>query len=63
MPGDSRECRRHAMKCLQLAADARSDSNKEHFLRIAATWQALANELEKAQAMLEAEEDIPNTGC
>lgn len=51
------------MKCLQLAADARSDSNKEHFLRIAATWQALANELEKAQAMLEAEEDIPNTGC
>ena len=61
MPGDPRECRQHAMKCLQLAADARNDSIKQHFLSLAATWQGLAKELEKAQQLLEADDDGSNT--
>jgi len=63
MPGDPRECRRHAMKCLQLAAAARNDSIKEHFLSLAATWQGLAKQLEKAQELLDGEDETPNTGC
>jgi hypothetical protein len=49
------------MKCLQLAADARNDSIKQHFLSLAATWQGLAKELEKAQQLLEADDDGSNT--
>ncbi len=62
MPGDPRECRQHAMRCLQLAAEARNDSIKEHFLSLAATWQGLAKQLEKARDLLEIDDDPPDFG-
>ena len=66
MPGDPRECRQRAMRCLQLAADASNESVKEKFVSLAATWQSLANQLEATQALIE-QVDIPektaNSGC
>lgn len=75
MSGDPRECRLHAMRCLQLASEAPNESVKAKFVGLAGTWQALANQLEAAQALVELdnEQDLPpgqkasavraDTGC
>jgi hypothetical protein len=59
MPGDPRECRLHAVKCLELARSAKSKTIKNNFVNLAATWQALVNQLEAQQALVEkiADED------
>ncbi len=53
MPGDPRECRLRAVKCLELAQRANSQAIKDNFVNIAATWQRLANQLEAMRALLE----------
>jgi hypothetical protein len=52
MPGDPKECRMHAFRCAELAADARSPQLKSTFLELAANWQKLARNLEDAQQLL-----------
>jgi len=55
MPGDPRECRERAARCLELAAEAVNDGIKQTFLRIAKHWQLLAEELERARSVLDDE--------
>ena len=47
------------MRCLELARTASSPQAKEKFGSLAATWVHLAIELEKALALLEAENKEP----
>ena len=54
MPGDPKECRTHAKNCLRLAAEARTESDKEHFEMLAKRWSAMAADLEVTHALLRA---------
>ena len=62
MPGDPRECRQHAVRCLELAQTATSPQAKEKFVSLAATWLHLALQLETALALLEAENGETHEG-
>jgi hypothetical protein len=55
MPGDPRECRERAARCLELATEAANEGIKQTFLRIARHWQILAEELERAKSILDDE--------
>jgi hypothetical protein len=55
MPGDPRECRQHALRCLELAKSAASPEAKAKFLDLASTWTHLASDLEAMGALIEAE--------
>ena len=65
MLGNPRECRQRAMFCLQRAAEVKNESVKEKFVKLAATWQSLANQIEVTQALAETidQADTANTGC
>jgi hypothetical protein len=52
MPGDPRECREHALRCLELAKAASSPQVKARFLDLANTWTKLAADLEETQAIM-----------
>src|SRR5262245_58377695 len=52
MPGNPKECRERAARCLELAASAANDGIKQMFLNIARHWEALAMELERAKEIL-----------
>jgi len=52
MPGDPKECRLHAMHCIQLAEEAVNPDVKRTFVDLAHHWNRLAVELEDAQALL-----------
>jgi hypothetical protein len=54
MPGDPKECRFHAANCLQLAEAASSPEVRRSFLELAQHWNRIAVELEDAQALLDA---------
>ena len=47
MPGDPRECRKHAIRCAELAAEAKTEPLRNHFLLLSKTWESLATELER----------------
>jgi len=55
MTGDPRECRKHALRCLQLANSAISPHAKAKFLDLATTWTKLASDLEAMSAVIETE--------
>ena len=55
MPGDPKECRQHALRCMQLASEAKSEHAKGRFLDLAATWIKLAKDLEDARDLLKGE--------
>jgi hypothetical protein len=55
MPGDPRECRKHAARCLELAASSANEGIKQTFLNIAKHWQMLAEELERHKTILDDE--------
>ena len=57
MPGDPKECRQHAEKCLRLAQEASSEEIRRSFVNLANKWMMLAGDLESAQALLDAAED------
>jgi hypothetical protein len=55
MPGDPKECRERAARCLEFAASAANEGIKQTFLNIARQWQLLAEELERAKSILDDE--------
>jgi hypothetical protein len=57
MPGDPKECRQHALNCLQLAKGASRPEQRDQFAKLAGTWIKLAEELEQSQSVLAAIED------
>jgi hypothetical protein len=52
MPGDPKECRRHAARCAELAVEAKTEPLKAHFLTLSKTWEGLAKELERTQSII-----------
>jgi hypothetical protein len=64
MPGDPAQCREHAASCRRLAQGATVKTARDTFLNLAATWEALATELESAERFIEAMESIgpPSSG-
>jgi hypothetical protein len=54
MPGDPNVCRERARECAELAARARNPEHKAMLDRLAQTWLSLADELERAHALLKA---------
>jgi len=57
MPGDSKECRQHALTCVRLAQTAASPQAREQFASLANTWLRLAADLEKTLALLDTPDD------
>ena len=54
MPGDPKECRRHAANCRRLAEEATTPEARKLFTGLAAHWEAIASELESAEVFLQA---------
>lgn len=54
MPGDPRECRRRAARCAELAVKAKNEQLKAQFLGLSKTWESLAVELERTEALMTA---------
>src|SRR5262245_43112901 len=52
MPGDPKECRRHALNCMLLAKQASTEESQQTFLSLSQSWTRLATELEDAEAFL-----------
>jgi len=52
MPGDPRECRRHALRCAELAVSAGPQRLKAALPELSKNWEQLAIELENGSAML-----------
>jgi hypothetical protein len=61
MPGDPKECRRHALTCARLAQTATSPQAREELAHLASTWIKLAEDLERTLALIEEidDEDAP----
>ena len=57
MPGDPKECRKHARNCLQLAEASANAEITRTFVDLAHSWTRLALDLESAQALLVAVEE------
>jgi hypothetical protein len=53
MPGEPKECRQHALNCVQLAKTAASPQAREEFANLARTWIRLADDLEGTLAFLD----------
>ena len=58
MPGDPKECRKHALRCAELAVATRSPQIKAMFLELSKNWEKFAIQLEDAFAKLAENEDI-----
>jgi hypothetical protein len=58
MPGDPKECRKHAARCAELAVAARTQQLKAAFLGLSKNWEKLAIQLEDAFAQLAESQDI-----
>ena len=46
MPGNPKECRKHAARCAQLATEAHTEQLKAHFIMLSRVWEKLAKDLE-----------------
>jgi len=55
MPGDPKQCRRHAARCAELAAAARTQELKAMLLELSANWIKIADDLERTKALLDEE--------
>jgi hypothetical protein len=53
MPGDPHECREHAKRCLEIAANSPSQVTKAKFEDLAETWLRLAGDLESAKRLID----------
>jgi hypothetical protein len=58
MPGDPKECRRHAARCAELAMAAHTLQLRAMFLELSRNWEKLAIQLEDAFAKLTESEVI-----
>jgi hypothetical protein len=54
MPGDPKECCPHAPNCIRLAKEASTEEVRKTFFDLAQKWNALAADLDTAQAFLDA---------
>ena len=54
MPGDPKQCREHAKRCLQLAQEATNPALKDSLSDIAQQWMHLATDLEATKRLLDA---------
>ena len=52
MPGDPKECRENAKRCLEFAQTARTEADRERFEGLAQRWLALATDFEAANVLL-----------
>src|SRR5262249_19802997 len=59
MPGDPKECRFNAVRCLRLAKRARRLEVRQAFVALAGTWTRLAAELESDRTISELELSEP----
>jgi hypothetical protein len=57
VPGDPRECRKHALRCAELAMTSRTEQLKAKFLALSKHWEALAVQLEDVLATLAESKD------
>ena len=57
MPGDPKECRRHALTCVRLAQTSPYPQARQQFADLARTWIRLADDLDQSQAFLDALDD------
>jgi hypothetical protein len=55
MPGDPKECRKHALRCADLAHTARTQELKQSMINLSRNWMKLSIELERSQALLDQE--------
>ena len=62
MPGDPKECRKHAHNCLRIAEASANAEITRTFVDLAHSWTRLALDLESAQALLVTVEDIEQAG-
>jgi Zn finger protein HypA/HybF involved in hydrogenase expression len=58
MPGDPKECRRHAARCAELAVTVGTPQLRTTFLELSKNWERLAIQLEDAFAKLTESEAI-----
>jgi len=58
MPGDPKDCRRHAARCAELAVAARTPQLKAAFLGLSKNWEKLAIQLEDTFAKLAEDEAL-----
>ena len=61
MPGDPKDCRKHAERCRELAGSLPDKRAREIFAQLAESWLRLAVELEDAQAFLDTLTNLPET--
>jgi hypothetical protein len=54
MPGDPKQCREHAKRCLELAHEATNPALKDSLSDIAQQWMRLATDLEATKRLLDA---------
>jgi hypothetical protein len=52
MPGDPKECREHAKRCLELASETNDLRLKESLTDLAKRWASIAMDLEGTRALL-----------
>ena len=52
MPGDPKECRENAKRCLEFAQTARTEADRERLEGLAQKWLALATDFEAANVLL-----------
>jgi hypothetical protein len=53
MPGDPKECRKHAARCAELAMTARSNELKGALLELSKNWENLAISLEAVRGLVD----------
>ena len=58
MPGNPKECRKHAARCAELAMAAHTPHLRAMFLELSKNWEKLAIQLEDAFAKLAESQDI-----
>jgi hypothetical protein len=61
MPGDPKDCRKHALNCTLLAKQATTEEAKQTFSNLAQSWTRLAAELEAAEGLLKSLSEIEVT--
>ena len=53
MPGNPKECRKHALNCQRLAKTATNEHDRQQLRALADSWLALAAELESMGSLLD----------
>jgi hypothetical protein len=53
MPGDPKECRKNALRCADLAHEARTPELKQTLIELSRNWLKLAVELERGHGLLD----------